>query len=183
MCQILLFTLNPCVFYCENEEKDEWKKIAVMTWLSLEPGTSHFLSSSPVDSTKALRKDDGQNHGDSVTAKAYMWCDVGKSVWSPACDIFSFLFDWSVHLEILILLKTPPESDQCFQSYEQLQDFINNRKHRNSVRFSGCISEPMLLTSDWFCYSATHIVTLNTLFPLPLHRPWFKSYIFSTHWG
>ncbi len=38
-----------------------------------------------------------------------MWCDLGKSVWSWTCDIFSFLFDWSSHLERYILLKTPPE--------------------------------------------------------------------------
>ncbi len=35
----------------------------------------------------------------------YLWCDLGKSVWSRTCDLFSFLFNWSVHLERYILLK------------------------------------------------------------------------------
>ena len=45
-----------------------------------------------------------------------MWCDLGESVGSRTCDIFSFLFDWSAHLKRYILLKTLPESDQWFQS-------------------------------------------------------------------
>ncbi len=49
-------------------------------------------------------------------------CDLRESVWSWTYDIFSFLFDWNAHLERYILLKTPPESDQWFQSYEQLKD-------------------------------------------------------------
>ncbi len=60
----------------------------------------------------------------------YMWYDVGKSVLSRTCDIFSFLFDWSSHLERYILLKTPPESDQWFQSYKQLKESQNNRKQK-----------------------------------------------------
>ncbi len=40
------------------------------------------------------------------TKHHHMWCDLGKSVWSRTCDIFSFLFDWSVHLERHIFLKT-----------------------------------------------------------------------------
>ena len=36
-----------------------------------------------------------------------MWCYQGKSVGTWTCDIFSFLFDWSAHLERYILLKIP----------------------------------------------------------------------------
>ena len=59
----------------------------------------------------------------------YMWCNLGNSVWSLTYDIFSFLLDWSAHLEryINFLLKTIPESDQWFQSYEQLKDCQNKR--------------------------------------------------------
>ncbi len=38
--------------------------------------------------------------------KHIMWSDLGKSVWSWICDICSFLFNWSAHLEGYILLKT-----------------------------------------------------------------------------
>ena len=54
----------------------------------------------------------------SICDKAYnMWCDLGETVGSWTCDTFSFLFDWSHHNERYILLKTPYESDQWFQSY------------------------------------------------------------------
>ncbi len=62
-----------------------------------------------------------------------MWCNLGKSVWSPTCGIFSFLFDWSAHLKRYILLKTPPESHQWFQSYDQLKDSQNNRKQKKCL--------------------------------------------------
>ncbi len=62
-----------------------------------------------------------------------MWCNLGKSVWSRTGDIFSFLFDSSAHLERYILLETPPESDQWFQSYEQLKDCQNNKKHKRNL--------------------------------------------------
>ncbi len=58
----------------------------------------------------------------------YMWCDLLKSVGTRTCDIFSFLFDWSAHLEKYILLKTPLELVQWFQGNEQLKDSQNNRK-------------------------------------------------------
>ncbi len=35
-----------------------------------------------------------------------MWCDIGKSVWSRTCDIFSFLFDWSAHLQRCIVMRS-----------------------------------------------------------------------------
>ena len=79
----------------------------------------------------------------------YVWCNLGKSVWSRTCDIFSVLFDWSAHLERYILLKTPPELDQRFQSYQQLNDSQNNRKQKKFILFSGYISQSMLPTSDW----------------------------------
>ena len=41
----------------------------------------------------------------------------------------------TAHLEKYILLKNPPESDQWFQSYEQLKDSQHNRKQRNSFLF------------------------------------------------
>ncbi len=43
-----------------------------------------------------------------------------------------------------ILLKTPPESDERFQSYEQLKDFQNNKKQKKFIPFfSGYISQSM----------------------------------------
>ncbi len=67
----------------------------------------------------------------------HMWCDLRKSFWIRKCDIFSFLFNWSAHLERYMLLKTPPESDQWFQSYEQLEDSQNKAKG---------------ICSDFLCY-------------------------------
>ena len=55
------------------------------------------------------------------TVYQYMWCDLGESVRCWTCDIFSFLFDWSCHLERYILLKTSLELVQWFQGYEQLK--------------------------------------------------------------
>ncbi len=59
------------------------------------------------------------------------------SVWNQRCDIFRFLFDWNAHLETCNLLKHPPESDQCFRSYEQLQDSQNNKKQE--IHSSFCL--------------------------------------------
>ncbi len=64
-----------------------------------------------------------------------LWCNLGKSVWSWTCDIVRLVFDWIAHLERYILLKTPLESDQWFQSYEQLKDSQNNRKKTNETNF------------------------------------------------
>ncbi len=65
----------------------------------------------------------------------HMWCNL-RNVWSLTCDFFSFLFDWSAHLERYILIKkNPPESDQWFQSYEQLKDSQNNSKTKESHSF------------------------------------------------
>ena len=69
---------------------------------------------------------------------------------NKTCDIFNFLLDWSAHLERYILLKTPPQSDQWFQSYNLLKDTQNNRKQQKFISFSGHISQSVLLTSDWF---------------------------------
>ena len=79
-----------------------------------------------------------------------LWCDLGKSVWSQTCDIFSFLFDWSAHLDRYILLKNPPESDQWFQSYEHLKDSVNNKKkkEKKEISFSDYIVQSKLPTSD-----------------------------------
>ncbi len=62
-------------------------------------------------------------------------CNLGKSVWNPICDIFSFVFDCQclfgeIHFAENPKVKTPPESDQWFQSYEQLKDSQNNRKQK-----------------------------------------------------
>ncbi len=76
-----------------------------------------------------------------------MWCDLGKSVGSRTCDIFSFLFGWSAHLvgssaqlERYLLLKTPPQLDQWCQSYEQLKGSQNNRKQKKYLFFFMAIS-------------------------------------------
>ncbi len=80
---------------------------------------------------------------------AYMWCDLAKSVWSRTYDIFSCLFDWSAHLLRYILLQTPPESDQWFQSYEQLTDSQNNRKQKKLIPLSGYISQTINAPDIW----------------------------------
>ena len=56
-----------------------------------------------------------------------MWCDQDKWVWSLSYDILSFLIDVIPHLESYILQETPLKSDKPLQSYEQLNDFQNNR--------------------------------------------------------
>ena len=60
--------------------------------------------------------------------RLHMWCDLGKSVGTRTCNIFSFLFEWSAHLERYILLKTPPELVQWFQINEQLKDSQNRKR-------------------------------------------------------
>ncbi len=78
-----------------------------------------------------------QHKGDNFMDVQPSECDalLGKSVWSQACDIFSFLFDWTAYLKRYILLKTPLESDQWFQSYEQLKYSQNNRKQKKFIPF------------------------------------------------
>ena len=79
----------------------------------------------------------------------YLCWDLVESVESGTCDIFSFLFDWSAHMERYILFKTPPELDQWFQSYEQWNGSQNNRKQKKSIPFSGRVSQSIHPTSDW----------------------------------
>ena len=71
-----------------------------------------------------------------------------KSVGTRTCDIFSFLFGGTGDLKRHILLKTPIESVQWFQGYEQLKGSLNNRKQLKLISFSGYISQSMLLPSD-----------------------------------
>ncbi len=59
----------------------------------------------------------------------------------------TFSVFYLIEVEMLILLKTPPESDQWLQSYEELKDSQNNRKQKKFIPFSGCISLSMLPTS------------------------------------
>ena len=61
-----------------------------------------------------------------------------------------FLFDSGAHLERYILLKTPPKSNQWFQSYEQLKDSQNYRKQKKFIPLSGYSSISMLPSSDCF---------------------------------
>ena len=59
----------------------------------------------------------------------YVMRSVAGSVRTHTCDIFSFLLDWSAHLERYILLKTPLESVQWFQmsNWRVLRTIENNR--------------------------------------------------------
>ena len=65
----------------------------------------------------------------------HMRCDLGNQVWSWTLWHFQFVFDWNAHLEWYILLKTPPEFDQWFQSYEQVKDSQNNKKQKEIHSF------------------------------------------------
>ncbi len=71
----------------------------------------------------------------SYQSFTYMWCDLGQSVRSRTCDVFSFLFDWSPHQERYILLKTPPEPDQWFQSYSNWKILKTIENKRNAFLF------------------------------------------------
>ncbi len=102
---------------------------------------------SVVVSNRQVNQRDAMNQ---MNLKSNMWCDLGKSVLSLICDIFSFLFDWN-------LLKTPLELDQCFKSYSNWKTLKTIENKRKSF-FSGYISQPMLLTSDWLCKITTYIV-------------------------
>ncbi len=62
-----------------------------------------------------------------------MWCDLGESV--GACDIFSFLFDWSAHKERYILPKTAPESDQLVNTYSNWRILKTIEIERNTFLF------------------------------------------------
>ena len=118
-----------------------------------------------------LLRNSGKNIIANNTVTSYfsdfyvMWS--GKISLSWTCDIISFLFDWSVHLESYILLKTPLESDQWFQSYEQileeqLKDSQNNRKPKKKILFLAIshnqysrlrlIGTHILKTLKWYSY-------------------------------
>ncbi len=103
----------------------------------------------------------------------FMWCDLGKSVWSLTCDIFSFLFDWSTHLDRYILLNTSPELDLWFQSYEQLKDCVNNRKQKkiNLCFWSYLtVNTPnfRLILLDHSTKTAFPMLRKNKKFPVPI---------------
>ena len=119
-----------------------------------------------------------------------MWCDLGESVRCCTCDIFSFLFDWHAHLERYILLKTPLESVQWFQGYEQLKGFQNNR---NSFLFlaishNQCCRLPTdparsqhILSSVCLTYHSSFVCNFLYLwhmgFILTLHTPRYSLFI------
>ncbi len=65
----------------------------------------------------------------SMNQTSQMWCDLGESVGSRTSYILSFLFDWNSHWERYILLKTPPESDQWFQSYWKILKTIEKKRN------------------------------------------------------
>ena len=44
--------------------------------------------------------------------QSFVWSFVICALGTHTCDIFSFLYDWSAHLERYIFLKTPLESVQ-----------------------------------------------------------------------
>ncbi len=71
----------------------------------------------------------------SVLTNNIIWCNLGESVGTRTCDIFSFLFDWSAHLEKYILLKSPLELVQWFQGYEQLKVLRTIENNRYSFLF------------------------------------------------
>ena len=58
----------------------------------------------------------------------------------PNCEVehvaFSVFYDWSAHLEKYILLKTPPQLNRWFQSYEQLKDCQQNKKNHSFLATS-----------------------------------------------
>ncbi len=64
-----------------------------------------------------------------------MWPDLGESVGGRTCDIFCFLFNWSPHEGRCFLVKTPPESDQWFQSYTNWKILKTIENKRNSFLF------------------------------------------------
>ena len=98
-----------------------------------------------------------------------MWCDIGKSVWSRTCNIFSFLLDWNAHQEKYILLKTPNSGSKL----QRLKDSLNNRKRKKYIPFSGCISQSMLPTdsarSQHIYFGSWHYFYRN--YP-PVHKSW-----------
>ena len=105
----------------------------------------------------------------------YMWCDLGKSVWSRTCNIFSFLFDWSAHLERYMLLKTHlnrTSGSKVMSNWNILKTIANKKK---KIPFSGYISQSMLLTFDWFRQITTHICCVvntkihKTVMQYPVH--------------
>ena len=107
------------------------------------------------------------------TIRHDMWCDLGESVKSWTCDISSFVFDWRANLERYILLKTPLESVQWFQGYEQIEDSQNNRKQ--CISSSGYISQSILPTSDWSRFITTHMcvaIVSNSLSEMLAKLPW-----------
>ncbi len=60
----------------------------------------------------------------------YMWCDLAGSVGTRTCDFFSFLFDWSAHLERYILLKTylnRSSGPKAMSNWRVLRTIENNR--------------------------------------------------------
>ncbi len=69
---------------------------------------------------------------DHISYNLSKWCNLGKSVWSWTCDISSFLFWLKCLFGEVHFAENPSESDQWFQSYEQLTDSQNNTKEINT---------------------------------------------------
>ena len=65
-----------------------------------------------------------------------MWCDLGESVGSRACDIFSFLFDWSPHLGEVHFAENPTWIGPVVPMLKQLKDSQNKKK---CIPYSSCI--------------------------------------------
>ncbi len=64
-----------------------------------------------------------------------MWCNLTKSVWNWTCDIFSFLLDWSDHLERYILLKNPTWIGPVVQKLWEIEESSKQYKQKEIHSF------------------------------------------------
>ena len=72
--------------------------------------------------------------------KIIMWCDLGKSVWSRTCDIFSFLLNLIAHLGTFCWKPhLNRSSGSKVMSNWRIRKTIKNK--RNSLLCSGYISQ------------------------------------------
>ena len=109
-------------------------------------------------------------------------------------------------LERFLLLKIPPELDQCFQNYKQLKGSQNNSKQQKFILLSGYIAQyapnfrlilldcnaymsaihrkyimettPSAFECEcWWCWVCTMIIPINLPLSLRLLHTWSRSVI------
>ncbi len=113
--EYLDYAFNDLPFWCEGSHIVSLciDHCIAALFISVWATYAAFLPQAPITPPPVMKYKDRQNikcmvyvmsvrYGECTVSEfwqawVHLWCDLGESVGSRTCDIFSFLFDWSPH--------------------------------------------------------------------------------------